>query len=117
MASRSVAVRGEVDATEGEQMFTGADSGTWTVGQITYESHDGLTVGGQPVIHGASCTFSFSGLSSSNATITGSETVTLSAGTTVMQNGQTGVLLDGDSATGEFGNRLIVMTANVLKSA
>ena len=115
MAS-STAVEGDVTATAGTSPYTGAESGSWTAGSVSYQSYDKLSIGGTPVIHEASCTFNFSGASSSGATITGSETVTLSAGSTKLQGASSSVLVDGDSETGSYGNELKVQTGAKLKS-
>jgi hypothetical protein len=118
MAGKSVAVSGEVIATPGTTFFTGADSGTWTAGAVNVQSYSKLTVGSKAVLHEAKCTFTFSGANSgTGATITGSETVTLKAGATLLQKGLTSVLVQGDSATGSFGNKLQVQTVSKLRSA
>lgn len=97
-------------------MFTGAASGSWSAGPVTHASYSRLSIEGKAVVHGADCTFNFTGSTSNGAPVTGSETVALQAGVTVLQKGLSGVLRDGDSATGAFGNRLEVKTANVLRS-
>jgi hypothetical protein len=117
MAGKRVAVTGEVVATPGTTPFTGANAGNWTVGPIGVQTYSKLTIGGQPVIHRASCTFSFTGTTSTGAPITGIETVTLTAGTTVLQKGQSGILVQENSFTGNFGNKLEVQTANKLTTA
>jgi hypothetical protein len=117
MAGNSVARTGDVIATPGTTLFTGANAGSWTAGPISVQTYSKLTIGGQLVIHGASCTFSFTGTTGPGAPITGIETVTLPAGVTVLQKGQSGVLVQGDSATGAFGNKLEVQTANKLTTA
>jgi hypothetical protein len=118
MAGNSVAVTGEVVATPGTTPFTGANpGGSWTAGSISMQTYGKLTIGDQPVMHGASCTFSFSGTTGTGAPISGSEVVTLTAGTTVLQKGQSGVLVQGNSATGTFGNTLAVQTARKLTTA
>jgi len=117
MADKRVAVTGDVEAKPGTKMFTGAASGTWTAGPVTYTSYNHLSVGGKSVIHGANCTFTFTGSTSNGAPVTGSETVTLQAGQTVLQKGLSGVLRNGDTATGDkFDNELEVKTASVLSS-
>ncbi len=117
MPGESVAGEGEVVATPGSTPFTGAETGVWTAGPIAVQSYSKLTIGGKPVIHQAQCTFNFSGQSSSGASIVGSETVQLKAGQTLLQKTQGGVLVNGDTATGQFGNKLEVRTTNVLHSA
>jgi hypothetical protein len=109
-------VEGQVTATPGAMPFTGAESGVWTAGSVNYESYDALKMDGAKVIHGASCRFSFSGQSSSGATVTGSETVTLEAGRTIVQKDSSGALLSGDSATGSYGNKLMVSGSGCFNS-
>ena len=87
-------------------MFTGATSGTWTAGQISDTPYDKIVSGGAKAISEAQCTFNFSGANASGAPVTGSETVTLSARATKLQQGAAGVLVEGDSASGTFGNKL-----------
>lgn len=98
MTSRPVATGGDVQATRGDSSYTGAESGTWTPVPISCEAYEHLTIGGAKVIHGASCTFNFSGISSSGATVAGTSTVTLTAATTILQGASSKVLVDGDSA-------------------
>lgn len=97
MPAISVAVDGDVTATPGSiTTVKDAQSGKWTAGTISYKTYPKLKVNGKPVIHEASCTFTFSGTNSSGATVTGSETVKLSAGTAKLQKGADKVLKDGD---------------------
>lgn len=117
MTAKSVAVEDEVIATPGTAPFTGAESGTWTAGPVSYRSYGSLTVGGINVIYEASCTFNFSGASSSGAAVIGSETVTLTAGSTLLQKNESGVLVNGDSATGTYGNELKVQSSGPLKTS
>jgi hypothetical protein len=112
----SVATEGDVTATPGTSMFTGADSGRWTAGAITYTSYAKLKVGGGQVIHKAECTFRFSGASSSGAAVTGQETVTLTAGSPLLQKGASSVLVHGDSKTGTYGNKLEAASSEKLKT-
>jgi hypothetical protein len=98
--------QGDVSATPGTTPFSGAQSGTWTAGTISETAYDKVVSGGAKAISQAQCTFSFTGANSSGATVTGSETVTLSAGATKLQKGAAGVIVDGDSATGTYGNKL-----------
>lgn len=116
MASEPVAVSGEVVAKPGQKMFGEATSGAWTADPVTTNAYDHLAIGGKPVIHGASCTFRFTGNRSDGSPVIGDETVDLPAGATVLQGALSGVLRNNDKATGQFGNQLEVKTANVLKS-
>jgi hypothetical protein len=114
---KSVATVGDVSATPGTTPYTGADSGAWTAGPISYTSYVKVASGGAKAISEARCTFSFSGAnSSSGATITGTETVTLRAGPTKLQKGEAGVIVDGDSETGSFGNKLSAASGEPLKT-
>ena len=116
MPLKSVAREGDVSATPGTKPFTGADSGAWAAGAVTYTSYDKVVSGGARSISQAECTFNFSGASSSGATVTGTETVTLSAQPTKLQKGASSVIVDGDSATGTFGNKLTASGGEKLKA-
>ena len=118
MATTPVAVEGDVLAQPGTTPAPGAASGVWTPGQVNYTSYAFLTVNGVAVIYEASCTFSFSGTSPppASSAVTDSSDVKLSAGGTVLMASQNNVLLNGDSANDDFGNKLEVVTGNHLKS-
>jgi len=116
MPPRSVARFGDVFPTPGATPFTGAQSGTWTAGAVAYTSYEKLVSGGANVISEARCTFNFTGANSSGATVTGTETVVLSAESTKLQRGASNVILDGDSATGEFGNTLAASSGAKLET-
>jgi hypothetical protein len=121
MPAKSVAVEGDVSATAGTTPYTGADSGTWTAGPVSLTSYGNLKVKGKKVVWKATCTFSFSG-KAGNTTVTGSETVTLTATTKLLNKNQTKVLVDGDSKTGgdaapKFDNKLSVSASGPLKSS
>lgn len=108
MAGKAVAVIGEVIPKPAED-----PAGAWVPDPITYEAYDHLTIGGLSVIYRASCTFKFI----SNTTTKPADTVILS-GASVLQGGQTHVLVNNDSATGNVaGNELRVSTSNKLRSA
>lgn len=115
MAAR-VAVDGDVTATAGATPYTGAESGTWTAGPITSSSYSALKSGGRPVIWKAECTFAFSGASSSGAAVAGQETVTLTATTKLVNKHQNNVLVDGDEASGTYGNKLSVIAGGLLET-
>ena len=112
---KSVATVGDVTATAGTTMYSPATSGSWTAGSVSYTSYDNVKSGDAKVIHKAECTFSFSG-STGNTAVSGSETVTLEAGSTLLQKGASKVLVDGDSKTGTYGNKLQVSSSEKLKS-
>lgn len=114
MSAKGVAVEGDVSADPGTSLYTGADSGTWTAGAINVETYSHLTLmQTKKVIHKASCTFSFSGTgpTPSKPPITGSEKVELVAQTTLLMGGTTFVLVDGDTKTGTYGNKLTVTSS------
>lgn len=119
MATKSVAVDGEVQATPGTAMYSPADSGAWSAGAVQHTTYAALTVGGVAVVHEASCEFTFSGADSKSngAPVTGSETVTLTASPTSLMRGKDAVLRDGDEAEGSYGNKLRAVTSRHLKSA
>ena len=60
---------------------------------------------------------SFSGSDSNGVAVSGTEDVTLSAGTTLVVGGADKVLVDGDSETGSHGNELRFSASNALKTA
>ncbi len=109
MAGKAVAVTGEVTPKPVDDPL-----GTWQPGPIIYETHDHLTIGGQPVIFRASCTFTFL---PNSTTTKPPDQVILSAGATVLRGEQIPVLVNDDSATGAAGNQLRVETSNKLRSA
>jgi hypothetical protein len=114
MAAASVAGDGDVSATAGTVLFTGADKGTWTAGSVQLKTYAKLEAGGKPVVHQAECTFSFSG-SAGNTAVTGTSRVTLTKPGRPLQKGQQSVLVDGDSVTDSFGNKLAVTSTRRLQ--
>ena len=70
MSTKNIAVVGEVVATAGEIPFTGATSGEWTAGAVSYQSYQNLSITDVPVIYQAECTFSFRGESSVGSLVT-----------------------------------------------
>jgi hypothetical protein len=123
MPTNAVAVEGDVSATVGTMPFTGAQSGTWTAGPITYSSYANLKSSGKKVIWKATCTFNFSGANASGAAVTGAETVTVTATTKLLNMGQRNVLVDGDTKTGgdpptptSYDNKLTVSASGTLKT-
>lgn len=117
MALKPVAVEGDVSATAGTTLFSGAQSGTWTAGPIQLSSWSKLKVGGTATIWKAICLFSFSGLNGSGATVVGTSTVTLTADSTKLQGASNNVLRDGDSETDSYGNKLEARAPGKLRSA
>lgn len=121
MPSKNVAVEGDVQAIVGTAMITPAETGTWTAGSITESSYNKLKIEETKVIYKVECTFTFSGSytppGGTPTAVSGSETVTLTANSTKLQNGFSNVLVNGDSAEGTYGNKLQVVTSNKLLSA
>jgi hypothetical protein len=113
-AGKSLATQADVIATPGTMPFTGAQSGTWTAGPTTVTPHPHIQVGGAPVISGAACVFSFAGVNSGGTAVTGQENVALQAGATKLRDGSATLLVNGDQATGAFGNMLQVTSAHKL---
>jgi hypothetical protein len=116
---KKVAVEGDVQATPGSTPFTGAASGTWKEGEITYSSYDYLNISGRKAIYKAQCKFTFTGTSPApaNNPIVGDETVTLEAQSTKLQRGLSNILVDGASSTGStFGNTLQVKASHKLST-
>jgi hypothetical protein len=111
-----VAVDGDVTATPSASPASGADSGAWTAGPISYTTYSKLKVGGKNVIWKAKCTFSFSG-KSGNSPYSTTEDVTLTASTKKLNKSQHNVLVSGDSETGTQGNKLAVSASGKLTSA
>jgi hypothetical protein len=110
MTAKAVAVIGDVTPEPVKD-----PAGTWVPEPITYKAYDHLTIGKLSVIYEASCTFKFI---SNSTTSKDDETVTLSASASVLQGGQTHVLVNEDFATGTVAkNELRVNTSNKLRSA
>lgn len=114
----AVAVNGEITATAGNTPYPPAAIGTWTAGPVVQVSHAKLAVGGKAVLLQATCTFTFTGQTSSipPAPVAGVEVVVLSPGSTILLSGATSVLVDGDSAEGTYGNKLEVSAAGHLRT-
>jgi hypothetical protein len=117
--SKPVCCKGDVQPTADSNPISGDSSGSWTVGPagVSYKTYAHLTVGGKEVVHEASCDFNYSGVKG-NSSYTDSETVTLTAKTTVLEHGSSNVLLNAESAQGTkgTGNKLEVQSSRVVKS-
>ncbi|MEQ8765575.1 MAG: hypothetical protein RL885_16740 [Planctomycetota bacterium] len=83
-------------------------TGNWQAGLVSETSYSWLQVKGIAVIHRAKCTFTFGGTDASGATVTMTSDVELVAGSTILQKGQSRVLVQGDSKTDSHGNRLAI---------
>jgi len=107
----AIAVDGEVTATPGTSMYSGATGGSWTAGAVTYTSHSKIRSGGKEVIYKAECTFTFSG-TSGNSPVSGTEKVTLQASKKKLSCSGNYVLVNGDSKQGTYGNKLEAKASN-----
>jgi len=118
----NVAVVGDVQASPApgtNAPSENVEAGTWQAGPISYQSYNKLTIGGQPVIYEASCTFNYTGgkdVSSGSEVPPIPEIVTLTATLKKTQKGSNYVLVDGDSESGPNGNELSVNTSNKLRT-
>ncbi|MGW0411248.1 hypothetical protein ACWDZX_08115 [Streptomyces collinus] len=115
MAGRAVVARGGVSAMAGAAPLKGADSGTWSAGTVAETPSSRVTVGGSPVLHQASCSFTFTG-KAGQTVVGGASTVTLTATAGGLLADGKGVLLDGDSAQDEYGNTLTAGSSAALRS-
>lgn len=117
-----VGVQGEVQTTNGTTSPETATSGTgtWAAGTVSYKTYTQLKSGGTVVIYEASCKFTWSGgtqkADSSKAHGPVDSTVTLTATTRLTQKGSSKVLVHGDSASDQYGNKLQVNAAGPLKT-
>lgn len=117
---------GKAAAVEGDTVATASAAtapstqptwqGAWTAGAVSETSYPKLAVEGVKVIHEARCTFSFSGgdTASNGAPVSTNSTVTLRAGTTLLQKANSKVLVNGDNASDSHGNRLEIVAAGAL---
>ena len=105
----NIAVEGDVIAIPGTTPYPPAVSGAWIPGSVIYSSYSKVKINGRVVIYEAKCTFTFTGVDSSPAPVSGTEDVTLSASNTNVNNGQNSVLLDSESKTGNYGTQLQVV--------
>lgn len=116
----TIAVEGDVIPIPGTTPYPPAVSGAWIPGAVSYSSYDSVKSNGRAVIYEARCTFTFTGVGPpppSNP-VSGTEDVTLQAGSTSVNDSQSSVLLDGDSETGNYGNQLqVVAPANPISTS
>jgi uncharacterized Zn-binding protein involved in type VI secretion len=107
----NIALDGDVIAIPGTVPYPPAVSGAWIPGPVIYTSYPNVKSNGRPVIYEARCTFTFTGVgpAPANNPVSGTEDVTLQASSTSVNDGQSSVLLDGDSETGSYGNQLQVI--------
>jgi hypothetical protein len=116
VATKAVAASGDVSATAGTTPSTKADSGTWTAGPVSLTTLDDLTVGGDPVVVEAECTFTFSGTKGTSG-VTDTSTVTLPASDHPLLGSQDSVLVDGDEERDGYGNTVSVSSTRDLRTA
>ncbi|WP_333138812.1 hypothetical protein [Microcoleus sp. Pol11C2] len=94
-----------------------AQTGTWTALPVQVKAYPKLKVGGQSVIYEAECKFMFTGVqttASGSVTVTGQETVKLTAKSTKLQKK---VLVQGDMMQSTYGNQLKIVTTSKVKTA
>jgi hypothetical protein len=117
--SKPVCCKGDVVATPDSAPFPGSDA-QWQAGQVSYKTYSHLKVGGKEVAYEATCTFSYSGKTTStpSSPVSGSEDITLSASSELLEKGSSKVLLNGDSKQGttSSGNKLEVQSSQILKT-
>jgi hypothetical protein len=120
---KAVATEGDVSPTAGSIDPPGAakSSGKWTSDPqgVSYTSYDNLKIGGKKVIYEAKLKFTYkSGKTPDGKPFPDTDdTVTLTAKTTVLQKGESDVLLDGDEKSNSpTGNKLSVSTQNNVTS-
>lgn len=114
-----IAVVGNVIPTPGSSPYPPADTGAWIPGPVIYQSYASVKSNSIPVIYQAQCVFTFVGTKSTPGgpvPVSGSETVTLRAGTTAVNGMQNSVLLDGDSEEGSYGNKLRVQASSMIST-
>lgn len=122
--AENVAVQGEVSATAGSinaELDTNK-TGQWNAGPVVDTFYNHLTIDGTPIIYESTCTFTYTGGTTGTApapvvaVVVPPETVTLTAGSTVLQSGLNKVLLDGDEEQSNYGNKLSVSAAGHVTS-
>jgi hypothetical protein len=118
--AKAVAVEGDASpSSEQTKMVSPAMKGQWTAATLPsgVQSYDKLTVGKKKVISHVEWQFSFTGTDSNGKTVTGSDTVKLSATKGKLQGAENGVLLDQDSASGNplYGNKISISASGKLK--
>lgn len=112
----SVAKMGEIIPTPGTMMYSPAVSGAWLPSAIVPTIHDTITITSVNALKKAECTFTFIGADSNGVPVVGTEKVVLEAGSTTLTGGGIGVLKSGDQKQGDHGNKLEVITINVLRT-
>lgn len=105
--SRSVTLDGDVNASPGSTMYADATAGAWAAGPVIHELGAKIKVGGTFVCTKATCTFTFTGTKDLGFTpVVGTSTVSLEPGATLLKDGGTDLLLDGDENSDSYGNAL-----------
>jgi hypothetical protein len=120
MAGKRVAKKGDVKAEAGSKLYGQATTGSWSPGDISETRYPNLTTGGGEVVYEAKCKFSFTGtkpVPGGTAPENGTSDVTVKAKTTLLQAGQSRVLVDGNDNKDKYDNKLYVSASNKLKSA
>jgi len=121
---KSAAIQEDVIATPttAAQVPPGAmpsSGGQWKAGEIIFKAHQKIKVDGQPVIYEAQCVFTYSGGKTTEGTADFPtpvlDTVSLIAKKNKLREDQNYVLLDGDSQSSQFGNKLEIKSKRKLK--
>ena len=115
--TKPIALQGTVIAISGTAPYPPAQSGVWTATPVQVKAYRKIKVGGKSAIYEAECKFSFTGIQSTPSgpvTVTGQETVKLTAKPTKLQSK---VLVQGDRMQSVYGNQLVVMTTSRLKTS
>jgi hypothetical protein len=117
---KSIAVLNEVVPIPGTSPYPPATNGAWIPQAVEYVLHEkSLKVQGKASIVQARCKFMFVGVDTKPqppVPVTGNEEVILDAKKTSLVIGGKGMLLAGDEKVGQFGNKLQVVTANLIKT-
>jgi hypothetical protein len=114
---KAIALQGTVIAIPGTVPYPPAQSGAWTAMPVQVKTVSKVKVGGKPAIAEAECKFMFTGIQttpSGPVTVTGQETVKLTAKGTKLQKK---LLVQGDMMQSPYGNQLKVVSMSKLKTS
>lgn len=102
----------------GTTPFPPAANGAWTAGPVSEVPDPKLQIRGSPALNQATCTFTFSGATSSTppVSVAGTSVVVLMAGATKLVGASGHVLVTGDQHSDAFGNRLAAQASLHLKT-
>jgi hypothetical protein len=114
---KAVALQGNVIAIPGMVPYPPAQTGAWTALPVQVKANSKLKVAGKAVIYEAECKFMFTGVQNTPTgpvTVTGQETVKLTAKSTKLQKK---LLVQGDMMQSSYGNQLKVVSMSKLKTS